>query len=87
VLEAVGSERWRHAEKGRIEETPGVEAVWGRCAHLSKTSGMHIKSFVTHYGHLSVFIVLVVYPCFAFKNYTCTSKFPCRALARLHSDE
>jgi hypothetical protein len=33
-----------------------------------------------HYNHLSFSVFLAVYPCFAFKKYTGTSKFPFRAL-------
>jgi hypothetical protein len=48
---------------------------------LSKILGMHIKSFIKIYNiHLSISILLMVYPCFAFKKYTITSVFPFRTL-------
>jgi hypothetical protein len=42
-------------------------------SNLSKTSGMHVK--IIYQYILYQFIFLTVYPCFAFKNYTGTSKF------------
>jgi hypothetical protein len=41
--------RSRLVEKGQIKETAGVEAVWSVVADLSKTPGMHIKSFINIY--------------------------------------
>jgi hypothetical protein len=62
-----------------MDETPGVEAVWSDVPNLSKTSGMHIKSFInvsyTILIYLFFFHFLVVYPCFAFRKYTGASKF------------
>jgi hypothetical protein len=50
-------------------------------SNLSKTSDMHIKSFInTYYIQLSSSIFLTVYPSFTFKEYIGTSKFSFREL-------
>jgi hypothetical protein len=50
-------------------------------SNLSKTPGIHIKSFINiHYIHSSFPICLAVCNCFAFKKYIGTFKFPFRSL-------
>jgi hypothetical protein len=41
--------RSRLIQKGQIKETDAMEAVWCAVADLSKTPGMHIKSFINIY--------------------------------------
>jgi hypothetical protein len=62
---------------------------WRLCgsavSNLSKTSGMHIKSFINiYYIHLYFPIFLTVYTCFAFKNYSGTSKLHFEHWFELH---